>query len=63
MRRHNALARRLRDRQDDYLGYPGLGIPPDKQRFGTGYRMIKLCRRSLAVCAPWPGQAVRAIRS
>ncbi|MGH8963814.1 MAG: IS66 family transposase [Actinomycetes bacterium] len=54
MRKHNALARRLRDRQDDYLRFTGdWRIPPDNNGSERDIRMIKLrqkvsgCLRSL----------------
>jgi transposase len=55
MKRHNALARRLRDRQDDYLRFTrDWRIPPDNNGSERDIRMIKLrqkvsgCLRTLA---------------
>ena len=55
MRKHNALARRLRERQDDYLRFTtDRRIPPDNNGSERDIRMIKLrqkvsgCLRSLA---------------
>ncbi len=55
MRRHNALARRLRDRQSDYLRFiRDWRIPPDNNGSERDIRMIKLrqkvsgCLRTLA---------------
>ncbi|MQA25521.1 MAG: IS66 family transposase, partial [Micromonosporaceae bacterium] len=55
MRRHNALARRLLDRQDDYLRFTtDWRIPPDNNGSERDIRMIKLrqkvsgCLRTLA---------------
>ena len=54
MRKHNALARRLRERQDDYLRFTtDRRIPPDNNGSERDIRMIKLrqkvsgCLRSL----------------
>jgi hypothetical protein len=54
MQKHNALARRLLDRQDDYLRFTqDWRIPPDNNRSERDIRMIKLrqkvsgCLRSL----------------
>jgi hypothetical protein len=54
MSKHNALARRLRDRQDDYLRFTtDLRIPADNNGSERDIRMIKLrqkvsgCMRSL----------------
>jgi transposase len=54
MRKHNALARRLRDRQDDYLRFTqDWRVPPDNNGSERDIRMIKLrqkvsgCLRSL----------------
>ena len=55
MRKHHALARRLRDRQDDYLRFTtDQRIPPDNNGSERDIRMIKLrqkvsgCLRTLA---------------
>jgi hypothetical protein len=55
MRKHNALARRLADRQDDYLRFiTDWRIPPDNNGSERDIRMIKLrqkvsgCLRTLA---------------
>ena len=55
MRRHHALARRLLDRQDDYLRFTtDWRIPPDNNGSERDIRMIKLrqkvsgCLRTLA---------------
>lgn len=55
MKKHNALARRLRDRQDDYLRFTrDWRIPPDNNGSERDIRMIKLrqkvsgCLRTLA---------------
>jgi len=55
MRKHNALARRLRDRQDDYLRFTrDWRVPPDNNGSERDIRMIKLrqkvsgCLRTLA---------------
>jgi hypothetical protein len=55
MKKHNALARRLRDRQDDYLRFTrDWRIPPDNKASERDIRMIKLrqkvsgCLRTLA---------------
>ena len=54
MRKHHALARRLRDRQDDYLRFTSDSrIPPDNNGSERDIRMIKLrqkvsgCQRTL----------------
>ena len=54
MKKHNALARRLRQRQDDYLRFTAdWRIPPDNNGSERDIRMIKLrqkvsgCLRSL----------------
>ena len=54
MRKHNALARRLLDRQDDYLRFTtDWRIPPDNNGSERDIRMIKLrqkvsgCQRTL----------------
>jgi transposase len=54
MKKHNALARRLRDRQDDYLRFTGLRAPPDNNGAERDIRMAKLkqkvsgCLRTMA---------------
>ena len=55
MKKHNALARRLRDRQDDYLRFiRDWRIPPDNNGSERDIRMVKLrqkvsgCLRTLA---------------
>ncbi|HSO54862.1 MAG TPA: transposase, partial [Actinomycetes bacterium] len=49
MRKHNALARRLRDRQDDYLRFTtDWRIPPDNNGSERDIRMIKLRQVSVA---------------
>jgi transposase len=54
MRKHNALARRLLDRQDDYLRFTrDLRVPADKNGSERDIRMAKLSgRRYPAACAP-----------
>jgi transposase len=50
MRKHNALARRLRDRQDDYLRFAtDWRIPPDNNGSERDIRMIKL-RQKISGC-------------
>ena len=50
MRKHNALARRLLDRQDDYLRFTsGWRIPPDNNGSERDVRMIKL-RQKVSGC-------------
>jgi len=50
MRKHNALARRLRDRQADYLRFTtDLRIPPDNNGSERDIRMIKL-RQKVSGC-------------
>lgn len=50
MRKHNALARRLRDRQHDYLRFTRDGrIPPDNNGSERDIRMIKL-RQKVSGC-------------
>ena len=50
MRKHNALARRLRDRQDDYLRFVrDWRIPPDNNGSERDIRMIKL-RQKVSGC-------------
>ena len=50
MKKHNALARRLLDRQDDYLRFTqDLRIPPDNNGSERDIRMIKL-RQKVSGC-------------
>ena len=50
MRKHNALARRLRERQDDYLRFTtDRRIPPDNNGSERDIRMIKL-RQKISGC-------------
>jgi transposase len=50
MRKHHALARRLRDRQDDYLRFTSdWRIPPDNNGSERDIRMIKL-RQKVSGC-------------
>ena len=50
MRKHHALARRLRDRQDDYLRFTtDQRIPPDNNGSERDIRMIKL-RQKVSGC-------------
>ena len=50
MRKHNALARRLRDRQDDYLRFTSdWRVPPDNNGSERDIRMIKL-RQKVSGC-------------
>jgi transposase len=50
MKKHNALARRLRDRQDDYLRFTtNWRIPPDNNGSERDIRMIKL-RQKVSGC-------------
>ena len=65
MRKHNALARRLRDRQDDYLRFTtDRRIPPDNNGSERDIRMIKL-RQKVSGClrTPTGAQQFCAIRS
>ena len=50
MKKHNALARRLRDRQDDYLRFTtDFRAPPDNNGSERDIRMVKL-RQKLSGC-------------
>ena len=50
MRKHNALARRLRDRQDDYLRFThDWRVPADNNGSERDIRMIKL-RQKVSGC-------------
>jgi transposase len=50
MKKHNALARRLLDRQDDYLRFTGdWRVPPDNNGSERDIRMIKL-RQKISGC-------------
>ena len=50
MKKHNALARRLLDRQDDYLRFTqDLRVPPDNNGSERDIRMIKL-RQKVSGC-------------
>jgi hypothetical protein len=50
MRKHNALARRLRDRQDDYLRFTSdFRAPPDNNGCERDIRMAKL-RQKVSGC-------------
>ena len=50
MKKHNALARRLRDRQDDYLRFTiDLRAPPDNNGSERDIRMVKL-RQKVSGC-------------
>ena len=54
-KRHNALARRLLDRQDDYLRFTtDWRIPPDNNGSERDIRMIKLRQKSPVACAHSP---------
>jgi Transposase IS66 family len=53
MRKHHALARRLLDRQDDYLRFTqDWRVPPDNNGCERDIRMTKLNRKYPAACAP-----------
>jgi transposase len=65
MRKHHALARRLRDRHDDYLRFTrDRRIPPDNNGSERDIRMIKL-RQKVSGCLRTPTGATHfcAIRS
>jgi hypothetical protein len=50
MKKHNALARRLRDRQDDYLRFTiDFRAPPDNNGSERDIRMVKL-RQKVSGC-------------
>ena len=50
MKKHNALARRLRDRQDDYLRFTAdFRAPPDNNGSERDIRMVKL-RQKVSGC-------------
>jgi transposase len=50
MKKHNALARRLRDRQDDYLRFTvDFRVPPDNNGSERDIRMVKL-RQKVSGC-------------
>lgn len=56
MNKHHALARRLLDRQDDYLRFTtDWRIPADNNGSERDIRMIKIRQRYPAACAPSPG--------
>lgn len=63
MRKHNALARRLRDRQDDYLRFTtDWRTPPDNNGSERDIRMIKLRQKVSGCCAllPEPRSSARS---
>ena len=61
MKKHNALARRLRDRQHDYLRFTtDFRAPPDNNGSERDIRMAKLRQRYLAAFGPSPGPASSA---
>ncbi|MGH3779962.1 MAG: IS66 family transposase [Pseudonocardiaceae bacterium] len=65
MKKHNALARRLLDSQDDYLRFTtDWPIPPDNNGSERDIRMIKL-RQKVSGClhTPTGAKQFRAIRS
>jgi transposase len=62
MRKHNALARRLRDRQDDYLRFAtDWRIPPDNNGSERDIRMIKL-RQKISGCLRTPHWSQAVLR-
>jgi hypothetical protein len=53
MKKHNALARRLRDRQHDYLRFTSdFRAPPDNNGTERDIRMAKLKQKYPAACVP-----------
>ena len=65
MKKHNALARRLRDRQDDYLRFTSdFRAPPDNNGSERDIRIVKL-RQKVSGClrALTGARQFRAIRS
>jgi transposase len=65
MRKHNALARRLRDRQDDYLRFTtDLRAPPDNNGSERDIRMVKLRQKASGCLRTFTGaRQFCAIRS
>ena len=62
MRKHNALARRLLDRQDDYLRFTrDWRIPPDNNGSERDIRMIKL-RQKISGCLQTLTEATQFLR-
>jgi transposase len=61
MKKHNALARRLLDRQDDYLRFTtDVRTPPDNNGCERDIRMVKLRQKVSGACAPSPAPASSA---
>ena len=65
MKKHNALARRLRDRQDDYLRFTtDLRAPPDNNGSERDKRMVKLRQKSVRLpsdsISPAPASSARS---
>ena len=53
MKKHNALARRLLDRQDDYLRFTlDFRVPPDNNGSERDIRMVKLRQKVSGACGP-----------
>jgi hypothetical protein len=53
MKKHDALARRLRDRQDGYLRFTqDFRAPPDNNGTERDIRMAELKQKVSAACAP-----------